>query len=99
MIETGRIVVDGIGTFFRRVPGEGPPVVLVHGVPDHSEQWVPFLERLPGPAYLPARFGRDYAAALPGAELLELPGLGHWPWVEQPDVVDRIVRFLCAEAP
>lgn len=273
MIETGSVDVDGIGTFFRRIPGEGPPVVLVHGVPDHSEQWVPFLERLPGPAlafdlpgfgrsdrpppedfpytaqaqgdfvgralerlgvgdyllavhdwgsvglipaqreparvkrlcvinavpflpgyrwhrtariwrtpflgelstrawsprllsfglresrgdwsrppeefvrmiaehldrgtseailrlyrsappeelarlgegfggidapalvvwserdrYLPSRFGRDYAAALPGAELLELPGLGHWPWLEQPDVADRIVRFMCAES-
>lgn len=61
MIETGSVVVDGIGTFFRRVPGEGTPVVLVHGVPDHSEQWEPFLERLPGPAIafdLPG-FGRS----------------------------------------
>lgn len=272
MIETGTVHVDGIETFFRRTPGEGPPVVMIHGVPDHSGQWTPFLERLPGPAlaldlpgfgrsgrpdpdrfsytaraygdfissvldelrvgahrlvvhdwgavgliaaqrrpelvtrlcvinavpflpgyrwhrtarvwrtpllgelstrrwsrrllslglresrgdwsrppdefvdailecldrgtsrailslyrsappdeltrlgeglggirapalvvwgerdrYLPARFGRDYAAALPNSELLELPGLGHWPWVEDPDVVDRIVGFLCAE--
>ena len=26
-------------------PGEGPPAVLVHGVPTHSEEWLPFLER------------------------------------------------------
>jgi pimeloyl-ACP methyl ester carboxylesterase len=49
--------------------------------------------------YLPLRFGRDYAAALPNAEFLELPGLGHWPWLEQPGLVDRIVSHLCAETP
>ncbi len=43
-------MVDGVSTFFRRVPGEGPPVVFVHGNPTHSEDWQPFLERIPGPA-------------------------------------------------
>jgi pimeloyl-ACP methyl ester carboxylesterase len=60
-IETGSVVVDGIPTFFRRIRGEGPPVVMVHGVPTHSEDWVPFLERMRGPAIaldLPA-FGRS----------------------------------------
>ena len=49
-IETGTVMVDGVSTFFRRVPGEGPPVVFVHGNPTHSEDWQPFLERIPGPA-------------------------------------------------
>lgn len=44
--------------------------------------------------YLPARFGAAYAAALPSSELVELPGAGHWPWIEDPGVVDRVVRFL-----
>ena len=35
-----------------------------------------------------------YADALPNAELLELPGLGHWPWLEDPSLVDRVVAFL-----
>jgi pimeloyl-ACP methyl ester carboxylesterase len=43
-------MVDGVSTFFRRVPGEGPPVVFVHGNPTHSEDWQPFLERTQGPA-------------------------------------------------
>ena len=34
--------------------------------------------------YIPARFGREYAAALPRAELLELPDAGHWPWLDEP---------------
>ncbi len=44
--------------------------------------------------YIPGHFGRDYAAALPQAELLELPDAGHWPWLDRPDLVDRIVDFL-----
>lgn len=60
-IETGTVEVDGIEVFFRRIPGDGPPTVFVHGVPDHSEQWLPFLERMSTPAVafdLPG-FGRS----------------------------------------
>jgi pimeloyl-ACP methyl ester carboxylesterase len=46
--------------------------------------------------YLPARFGRDYASALPAAELLELPDAGHWPWLDRPDALERIVDFVNA---
>jgi pimeloyl-ACP methyl ester carboxylesterase len=49
-IETGTVVVDAVATFFRRLPGEGPPAVLVHGNPTHSEDWAPILERMGGPA-------------------------------------------------
>jgi pimeloyl-ACP methyl ester carboxylesterase len=49
-IETGTVMVDGVSTFFRKVPGEGPPALFVHGNPSHSEDWVPLLERIQGPA-------------------------------------------------
>lgn len=49
-IETGTVMVDGVSTFFRRVSGDGPPAVFVHGNPTHSEDWQPFLERMEGPA-------------------------------------------------
>jgi pimeloyl-ACP methyl ester carboxylesterase len=49
-IETGTVMVDGVSTFFRKVGGEGPPAVFVHGNPTHSEDWQPFLERMRGPA-------------------------------------------------
>jgi pimeloyl-ACP methyl ester carboxylesterase len=49
-LETGTVVVDGVSTFFRRLGGEGPPAVFVHGNPTHSEDWMPFLERMRGPA-------------------------------------------------
>jgi pimeloyl-ACP methyl ester carboxylesterase len=49
-IETGTVMVDGVSTFFRRVPGDGPPAVFIHGNPTHSADWQPFLERSHGPA-------------------------------------------------
>jgi pimeloyl-ACP methyl ester carboxylesterase len=44
--------------------------------------------------YLPVEFGRAYARRLPGAQLMELEDAGHWPWVERPDVVERVTGFL-----
>jgi pimeloyl-ACP methyl ester carboxylesterase len=48
-IEEAELVVDGVRVFYRRVPGEGTPVVYCHGNPTHGEDWLPFLER-GGPA-------------------------------------------------
>lgn len=45
-------------------------------------------------AYLPTRFARAYAEALLDAELEVMPGVGHWPWIEEPSVIDRVLRFL-----
>ena len=44
--------------------------------------------------YIPARFGEAYAAALPGARLVALPGAGHWPWAGRPEVLDAVADFL-----
>jgi len=63
------------------------------------------LDRLDVPAlvawgmqdpYIPASFGAAYAAALPHAELLELDDAGHWPWLDRPDLLTRLVDFLSA---
>jgi pimeloyl-ACP methyl ester carboxylesterase len=45
-------------------------------------------------AYLPTRFARAYAEILPQATLEVLPGIGHWPWIEHPSTVDRVLEFL-----
>jgi pimeloyl-ACP methyl ester carboxylesterase len=48
-IEERELVVDGVQVFYRRVSGDGTPVVYCHGNPTHGEDWVPFMER-GGPA-------------------------------------------------
>jgi pimeloyl-ACP methyl ester carboxylesterase len=44
--------------------------------------------------YLPTRFAHAYGDVLPNAEVEVLPGLGHWPWIEEAAVVDRVLAFL-----
>ena len=44
--------------------------------------------------YIPARFGAAYAERLANSKLIELPRAGHWPWIDAPEVVDRVIRFL-----
>ncbi len=44
-IEEAELKVDGVKAFYRRVPGDGTPVVYCHGNPTHSEDWLPFMER------------------------------------------------------
>jgi pimeloyl-ACP methyl ester carboxylesterase len=46
--------------------------------------------------YIPPRFGRDYAAALGSAELVEYADAGHWGWLDRPDMIDRVADFLSA---
>ncbi len=64
------------------------------------------LGKLRGPAlvvwgqrdpYIPARFGQAYADAL-RAELIALEDAGHWPWLDRPDVIDRVVEFVGARS-
>ncbi len=46
--------------------------------------------------YIPARFARDYAGVLPRAELVEYSDAGHWPWLDRPDMIERVSAFLGA---
>jgi pimeloyl-ACP methyl ester carboxylesterase len=44
--------------------------------------------------YIPARFARAYADALPNAQVLQLAGAGHWPWLDRPELIGHVVDFL-----
>ena len=44
--------------------------------------------------YIGPDHGRGWADALPGAELVEVDAAGHWPWIDRPETVDRVVGFL-----
>jgi pimeloyl-ACP methyl ester carboxylesterase len=44
--------------------------------------------------FLPTRFGEAYAARLPNARLHVVADAGHWPWIDQPGLIEEICRFL-----
>ena len=43
--------------------------------------------------YLPVRFAHAYGKAL-GAEVEVVDGAGHWPWIDRPELVERVCNFL-----
>ncbi len=45
--------------------------------------------------FIPKRFGADYAEALGGESDLEIvEDAGHWPWLDRPELVERVTGFL-----
>ncbi|MGZ6638962.1 MAG: alpha/beta fold hydrolase [Solirubrobacteraceae bacterium] len=61
------------------------------------------LDRLEAPAlivwgdadpWLPVAVGETYGAVMPHASVDHVPEAGHWPWLDSPDVVDRVASFL-----
>jgi pimeloyl-ACP methyl ester carboxylesterase len=45
--------------------------------------------------YIAPSFAQAYADALGGpAEVLVVPGAGHWPWLDAPEVVTNVTDFL-----
>jgi pimeloyl-ACP methyl ester carboxylesterase len=44
--------------------------------------------------YIDPSFADAYAAALPQGRVLRVPDAGHWPWLDRPDLIDRIAEFL-----
>jgi pimeloyl-ACP methyl ester carboxylesterase len=44
--------------------------------------------------WFPSRFADAYAARLADATVEHISDAGHWPWLDQPHVVDRVAAFL-----
>lgn len=62
-----------------RLPAFDAPALVVWGA---SDPW------------LPIELGERCAESLPQAVLERVADAGHWPWLDQPDVVERIATFL-----
>jgi pimeloyl-ACP methyl ester carboxylesterase len=78
-----------------RLYRSAPPEVLAR----HGERLgelrcpalLPWPERDP---YIGAEFGERYAEALGGEVELERVDAGHWPWLDRPELVERVAYFL-----
>jgi pimeloyl-ACP methyl ester carboxylesterase len=46
--------------------------------------------------FIPARFGDGYAAALGDATVEHVPGAGHWPWLDRPELVTTVCDWIAA---
>jgi len=44
--------------------------------------------------YISPRFGDRYAEELSDAQVVCVEDAGHWPWLDRPDLIDRIATFL-----
>jgi pimeloyl-ACP methyl ester carboxylesterase len=44
--------------------------------------------------WLPSSFGEAYARALQQAEFRAIAGAGHWPWLDQPELIESVAAFL-----
>jgi pimeloyl-ACP methyl ester carboxylesterase len=45
--------------------------------------------------FIPARFADAYGDALGGVtEVVHLADAGHWPWLDRPDLIERVAAFL-----
>jgi pimeloyl-ACP methyl ester carboxylesterase len=44
--------------------------------------------------YIPPQFGDRYAAELPDAQVALVEDAGHWPWLDRPDLIERVATFL-----
>ncbi len=44
--------------------------------------------------WLPVQMAHAYAERLPQAHLELMPDAGHWPWLDQPQLITRIASFL-----
>jgi pimeloyl-ACP methyl ester carboxylesterase len=80
-----------------RLYRSSPPEVLVASGERLATLTMPSLVVWGGrDPYIPARFGREYASALGNAELVEIDDAGHWPWLDRPEVLERVADFLSA---
>jgi len=46
--------------------------------------------------WLDVSFADVYAQRLPGSILQRVAGAGHWPWLDQPTVIDQVTAFLAS---
>ena len=95
--------IDSIWDHWDRGTGEATLALYRHADPDRLAFAGKDLGKIDCPSlvlwgdrdpYLPTGFAAAHAAALPNAQLEIVKGGGHWPWIDDPSVIDDILSFL-----
>jgi pimeloyl-ACP methyl ester carboxylesterase len=81
-VKRGELELNRLATRMLSTPGEGRPVILLHGWMDNAETWLDVLGRL-------AEIGRPALA-------YDQPGFGEAPSLNGDDVLDQLVTFAAA---
>jgi pimeloyl-ACP methyl ester carboxylesterase len=95
--------VDMLWRYRRK--GSNPAILTLyrHADPDRLAQAGQDLGRLTCPSlvlwgerdpFLSTKFAQAFADALPDSEMDLVPGAGHWPWIDDARVIDRVVDFV-----
>ena len=74
-----------------RATSGGSPSSAPTSIALHAPTLVIWGERDP---WLEPALADAYAARIPGAQAERIAGAGHWPWLDQPSVIDRVAAFL-----
>jgi len=95
--------IDMVWNYWDKGTRDATLALYRHADPDRLALAGQDLSRLACPAlvvwgdrdpYLPTRFAAAYAAALPDSRLQIAAGAGHWPWIDDPSLIDRTLDFL-----
>jgi pimeloyl-ACP methyl ester carboxylesterase len=95
--------IDSVWSHWDKGTGDATLALYRHADPDRLADAGRDLSKLTCPSlvlwgdrdlYLPARFAQAHAAALPDSQLRIVVGGGHWPWIDDPSVIDDVLDFV-----
>ena len=95
--------VDSVWRHWNRGTADAVLALYRHADPDRLAAAGRDLPKLTCPAlvlwgardpYIPQAFAESYARALPQAQLELVPTAGHWPWIDDPSLIDKVTEFL-----
>ena len=95
--------VDMVWSHWDKGTGDATLALYRHADPGRLARAGGGLSRLTCPSlviwgdrdpYLPTRFAEAHAAVLPDSRLQIAGGAGHWPWIDDPSLVDDVVAFV-----
>jgi pimeloyl-ACP methyl ester carboxylesterase len=95
--------VDTVWRYWDKGTRDATLALYRHADPDRLADAGRDLSRLACPSlvlwgdrdlYLPTKFAEAHVAVLPDSQLRIVNGAGHWPWIDDPSVIDDVLGFV-----